>query len=84
MKLAEQAYGKTDVACDSFEGATFALNRGEGGESEDPAPSSHKRRPRLRQLNAKNVDAVYAEGSGAINSLRDVQVSRVVSVLSPV
>lgn len=33
-----------------------------------------QRRPKLRQLDAKDVDAVFAEDPGAIISLRDVQV----------
>lgn len=33
-----------------------------------------RRRPSLRQLNANDVNAVFAEGQRAINSLRDVQV----------
>lgn len=33
-----------------------------------------KRRLHLRQLNASDVNAVFAEGQRAINSLRDVQV----------
>eukprot|EP00752_Nemacystus_decipiens_P012837 g11368.t1 len=36
-----------------------------------------RRRPKLRQLDAKDVDAVFAEGPGAIISLRDVQSWRV-------
>lgn len=33
------------------------------------------RRPNLRQLNADDVDAVYAGSQGMVDSLRDVQVS---------
>lgn len=33
-----------------------------------------RRRPKLRQLNANDVNAVFAEGQRAVNSLRDVQV----------
>lgn len=33
--------------------------------------------PRLRELNANHVDAVFAENQGGIKFLRDVQVSEV-------
>lgn len=43
-------------------------------ERRDRATPHPKRQPKLRQLDDKDVDAVFAEGPGAINSLRDVQV----------
>lgn len=43
-------------------------------EDRDHATPHRKRQPKLRQLDAKDVDAVYAKGPGAVNSLRDVQV----------
>lgn len=46
----------------------------EEAESRDHVAPVHKRKTKLRQLDAKDVDAVFAEGQGAINSLRDVQV----------
>lgn len=45
-------------------------------EGRDHGAPDRKRRPKLRQLDAKDVDAVFAEDPGAINSLRDVQVHR--------
>lgn len=48
--------------------------RENAAERRDHAMMNRKRQPKLRQLDAKDVDAVLAEGPGAINSLRDVQV----------
>ncbi|CAM9593605.1 unnamed protein product, partial [Ectocarpus sp. 8 AP-2014] len=55
----------------------FATSRKEAEESRDHGGQSRIRRPNLRQLDDKDVDAVFAEGPGAINSLRDVQSWRV-------
>ena len=52
-------------------------------ESQDHGATNRIRRPQLRQLDAKHVDAVYAEDPGAINSLRDVQVHRCVTSYGP-
>ncbi|CBJ27092.1 conserved unknown protein [Ectocarpus siliculosus] len=52
-------------------------HRKEAEESRDHGGQSRIRRPNLRQLDDKDVDAVFAEGPGAINSLRDVQSWRV-------
>ncbi len=43
-------------------------------ERRDHVTLHRKRHPKLRQLDAKDVDAVFAESPGAVNSLRDVQV----------
>lgn len=45
-----------------------------GNDEHDWEPRS-KCPPKLRQLDANDVDAVFAEGQRAINSLRDVQVT---------
>ncbi|CAM9345987.1 unnamed protein product [Ectocarpus fasciculatus] len=55
----------------------FTIGRKEAGESQDHEGQYRIRRPNLRQLDDKDVDAVFAEGPGAINSLRDVQSWRV-------
>ncbi|CAM9188476.1 unnamed protein product [Laminaria digitata] len=47
-----------------------------GNDEHDWEPRS-KCPPKLRQLDANDVDAVFAEGQRAINSLRDVQSWRV-------
>ncbi|CAM9393497.1 unnamed protein product [Ectocarpus sp. 12 AP-2014] len=52
-------------------------HRKEAEESWDHGGQSRICRPNLRQLDDKDVDAVFAEGPGAINSLRDVQSWRV-------
>lgn len=36
-----------------------------------------QRRPKLRQLNANDVDAVFVKGEKSLNFLRDIQVIRV-------
>lgn len=53
----------------------------DNGREENAGNDEHHWEPRskhslkLRQLNAEDVDAVFAEGKRAINSLRDVQVT---------
>lgn len=56
-------------------------NKSDEVESRDHVAPARKRKTKLRQLDAKDVDAVFAEGQ-AINSLRDVQVlvARLLSV----
>lgn len=44
--------------------------------------TTRKRRPKLRQLNSNDVNAVFAEGQRAINSLRDVQVTHALRIIS--
>lgn len=52
-----------------------------GGREENAVKREHHWKPlskhplKLHQLNAEDVDAVFAEGKRAINSLRDVQVT---------
>lgn len=55
-------------------GETIEISRRKELESRDNAAPDRKLKTKLRQLDAKDVDAVFAEGQGAINSLRDVQV----------
>lgn len=53
---------------------TVETSRTKEVKNRDHAAPNGKRKTKLRQLDAKDVDAVLAEGQGAINSLRDVQV----------
>lgn len=53
-----------------------ATSQNKAVESPRHGALHYKRRPKLRQLDAKDVDAVFAEDPGAIISLRDVQVHR--------
>ncbi|CAM9867695.1 unnamed protein product [Scytosiphon promiscuus] len=70
--------GKVEATSSTTRRSTNAVsNRRQGVKNRGPVASPCKRRPKLRQLNANNVDAVYAEGTGAIDSLRDVQSWRV-------
>lgn len=55
---------------------SFQTSQNRAAESRDHGAPHRKRRLKLRQLDAKDVDAVFAEDPGAINSLRDVQVLR--------
>lgn len=57
-------------------GESFQTSQHSAVEGRAHGVPDRKRRPKLRQLDAKDVDAVFAEDPGAINSLRDVQVHR--------
>lgn len=71
MKTAEHLHvEKDEMAVEK----TFETSRSKEIKSRIHAAPDRKRRTKLRQLDAKDVDAVFAEGPGAINSLRDVQV----------
>eukprot|EP00903_Cladosiphon_okamuranus_P012772 g11939.t2 len=56
---------------------SFQISQTIAVEGRDHGAPDRKRRPKLRQLDAKNVDAVFAEDPGTINSLRDVQSWRI-------
>lgn len=74
--------GKAKLGALTLGGETSRYNEPDGGREQNAGtderhwepPSNH--RPKLRQLNAEDVDAVFAEGKRAINSLRDVQVKK--------
>lgn len=55
---------------------SFKISQNKAAGSREYGASQCKRRLKLRQLDAKDVDAVFAEDLGTINSLRDVQVLR--------
>ncbi|CAM9979057.1 unnamed protein product [Pylaiella littoralis] len=59
---------------------TVETSRTKEVKNRDHAAPNGKRKTKLRQLDAKDVDAVLAEGQGAINSLRDVQSWRILAM----
>lgn len=61
---------ETIISNASIEAASY-----QGGNGGCGLAPPRRRRPNLHQLNANDVNAVFAEGQRAINSLRDVQVT---------
>ena len=73
--------GKVKLGALALGGETSRYDELDDGSEENPENDEHHwerrstRPPKLRQLNANDVDAVVVEGKRAINSLRDVQVT---------